>query len=157
MPDIQRALGRALRRAREERGLTLRELAQRSGVRPSSIGGYERGERAISVPRFVLLADAMGTTPERVLGVALAQQRDRRAYSVNLSKLGEDPAARSVASHAHRVRSWRGDYVSNVITFRAGDVDMIAYETGRPPKKLIRSLGDSLRAVEPEAKPHETS
>jgi transcriptional regulator with XRE-family HTH domain len=62
-------LGRALRQAREERGLTLRAAAQLSGndCKASSIAGYERGERTVSVVRFCTLATLYGVAPERLL------------------------------------------------------------------------------------------
>ena len=52
------AVGAALRDARVRAGLSLSDVARRSGGRysPSSLGGYERGERAISVIRFCDLA-----------------------------------------------------------------------------------------------------
>ena len=47
-------VGRALRRARLARGLTLRQVGERSlgAFKPTAVAGYERGERAISLKRF---------------------------------------------------------------------------------------------------------
>jgi transcriptional regulator with XRE-family HTH domain len=71
--EINRAVGRALRDARRARGYTLKQLAARSGssFKPSAVGGYERGERAISVERFCRLAAAYGVPAGELLGRAL--------------------------------------------------------------------------------------
>ena len=73
MDPLVRAVGRALREAREERGLTLRQAAEQSGGRfkPSVVGGYERAERSVSLLRFCELADFYGVPPERLLARAL--------------------------------------------------------------------------------------
>jgi transcriptional regulator with XRE-family HTH domain len=70
---LVKAIGRALREAREELGLTLRQAAERSDGRfkPSVVGGYERAERSISLARFCELADFYGVPPERLLTRAL--------------------------------------------------------------------------------------
>ena len=51
-------MGRALRRARSGRGLTLRDVGMRSAGKftPTAVAGYERGERKISLQRFCELA-----------------------------------------------------------------------------------------------------
>jgi transcriptional regulator with XRE-family HTH domain len=71
--DINRAVGRALRDARRARGFTLKQLSARSGssFKPSAVGGYERGERAISVERFCRLAAAYGVPAGELLARAL--------------------------------------------------------------------------------------
>ena len=73
MDPLVKAVGRALREAREELGLTLRQAAERSEGRfkPSVVGGYERAERSISLARFCEMADFYGVPPERLLGRAL--------------------------------------------------------------------------------------
>ena len=70
---INRAVGRTLRDARRARGLTLKQLAARSGssFKPSAVGGYERGERAISVERFCRLAAVYGVPAGELLARAL--------------------------------------------------------------------------------------
>jgi transcriptional regulator with XRE-family HTH domain len=67
---IGREIGRTLRWARRSRGLSLRAVERVSGGRfkPSSIAGYERGERKITVERFCELARFYGFPPERLLG-----------------------------------------------------------------------------------------
>ena len=66
-------VGRALRRARTARGLTLRDVGVRSEGRfsPSAVAGYERAERSISLERFCQLATFLGVAPERLLSEIL--------------------------------------------------------------------------------------
>ena len=70
MDRISNEIGTALRRARRARGLSLRAVERLSGGRfkPSSIAGYERGERKITVERFCELARFYRFPPERLLG-----------------------------------------------------------------------------------------
>jgi transcriptional regulator with XRE-family HTH domain len=71
-------LGRALRRARLSRGLTLRDVGIRSKgtLSPTAVAGYERNERAISLQRFCDLAAFYGVAPERLLSEALHPGED---------------------------------------------------------------------------------
>jgi transcriptional regulator with XRE-family HTH domain len=63
------ATGKAIRSVRQARGLTLKQLERRSGgrFRASSVGSYERGERGISLERFVELCAAYAVDPGRLL------------------------------------------------------------------------------------------
>lgn len=61
--DFNYALGQRLRAARRHRGWSLGDVESQTGgeFKASVVGAYERGERAISVQRFVSLADVYGT------------------------------------------------------------------------------------------------
>ncbi len=63
------ALGQRLRAARRHRGWSLGEVeAQTDGeFKASVVGAYERGERAISVQRFVRLAEIYGAGASELL------------------------------------------------------------------------------------------
>ena len=73
MSEFLRIVGDELRRARQDAGLALRDLNQRSGreFKASAVGGYERGERSISLDRFCRLAALYGIAPEHLLGRVL--------------------------------------------------------------------------------------
>lgn len=60
-------LGAEVRRLREARGLTLRELSERSTVSPRFLALLEKGEGNISVARLAAVADALGTTASALL------------------------------------------------------------------------------------------
>jgi transcriptional regulator with XRE-family HTH domain len=61
------ALGRAIRRARTDRRFTQEELAHRSGLHPTYVGGIERGERNPSYANIVKLANTLGLRPWELL------------------------------------------------------------------------------------------
>lgn len=62
-----RKLGLRLRQLREERGLSIAELAILTALAPSDINTMEAGELDIPVTTIVALARALGTTPARLL------------------------------------------------------------------------------------------
>ena len=145
--EFSRALGARLRRARTDRELTLRDVAARCGgrMRPSSVGSYERGERALSLGRFVLLTKALGTSPEAVLRDTLtAIDPDRGSVVIDLTALPDDPIGRRVASFAHEIRTERGDHLSTVITLRTGDLEVLADDVGLTSSSLSDLLGDAV-------------
>lgn len=67
--DFNYALGQRLRAARRHRGWSLGDVeSQTSGeFKASVVGAYERGERAISVQRFVRLSDIYGSSASDLL------------------------------------------------------------------------------------------
>lgn len=71
-------LGARTRELRGERGLTLRELAVRSGLSARFLAQVESGTGNISVRNLALLAAALGTTPAALL----AESRDKAKHFV---------------------------------------------------------------------------
>jgi len=71
---LDRAVGTALRRARDAAGLSLKDVERLTEGRfkPSTVAGYERGERSISVSRFLSLARFYSTHPDEILSDALS-------------------------------------------------------------------------------------
>jgi transcriptional regulator with XRE-family HTH domain len=57
-----------LRCAREYRGLTQGELAERAGLQPSAISHFETGTRKPSFDNLRLLADTLDVTTDYLLG-----------------------------------------------------------------------------------------
>lgn len=57
-----------LRSAREYRGLTQGELADRSGLQPSAVSHFETGARKPSFDNLRLLADTLDVTTDYLLG-----------------------------------------------------------------------------------------
>jgi transcriptional regulator with XRE-family HTH domain len=55
--------GERLRQLRLARDWTQEELAARSGLHPTYVGGVERGERNVSLDNILKLARAMGEHP----------------------------------------------------------------------------------------------
>jgi transcriptional regulator with XRE-family HTH domain len=61
------ALGRAIRGYRIDRHLSQEELAHRSGMHRTYLGGIERGERNPSFTNIRRLANALGVSPSELL------------------------------------------------------------------------------------------
>jgi transcriptional regulator with XRE-family HTH domain len=62
------AFGREVRRRRAALGLTLEQLAERSGLTPNYIGTVENGRRDPSLSTVLALARGLGAAPGELLG-----------------------------------------------------------------------------------------
>ncbi len=62
-------VGERLRAIRRQKGLSLHDVEARSGMefKASVLGAYERGERAISVPRLLRLAEIYEVPSDQLL------------------------------------------------------------------------------------------
>lgn len=58
-------LGKAIRRCREERGVSQEKLAFMAGVNRTYMGSVERGERNVAVLNLVKIARALGVPVAR--------------------------------------------------------------------------------------------
>lgn len=57
-----------MRRRRSALGLTLEQLAERSGLTPNYIGTVENGQRDPSLSTVLALAKGLGVTPAELIG-----------------------------------------------------------------------------------------
>lgn len=62
-----RKFGRKVRAARQARGWTQVELAERSGLAPIQVSRVERGVREVRLTTLLRLLSALRTTPDRLL------------------------------------------------------------------------------------------
>jgi transcriptional regulator with XRE-family HTH domain len=153
------ALGTAIRAARERAGLSLRDLERLSDGRfkPSAVGGYERGERDISAERFVTIAYLVGRLPEDLLADALRAlfPRSHRGISIDLKKLREarGDAVEAVGGYARQLQLVRRDYFSDVITFRSGDLEIVAADAGAEVSELLRTIEPAVVRLGPGPDP----
>lgn len=86
------ALGERIRRLRQEKGWTQRELATHAGLKPAGLSKYELGIYQPSLATVKAIADALGTTADHLLGGSGPEtDADTRLKSL-LSRLGELPA-----------------------------------------------------------------
>ena len=65
--DPKSDFGRRVRQARVAKGLSQEELAHRSTLNRSYLGGVERGERNVSLLNIHKLAVALGIEPGKLL------------------------------------------------------------------------------------------
>jgi transcriptional regulator with XRE-family HTH domain len=145
-PDLRRSVGETLRRVRLGRGMTLRDVAHATGgaFPPSTVAGYERGERAISLERFRTLAELYRHPADRLLGEALAALHpERRApLTVDLDLLAgmRGPEREAVAEYVHGVLARRRSYLDRVVALRAEDLEAIGFRTGLSTRTLVEPL-----------------
>lgn len=131
-------------------GLTLHDVERRSpSFRPSSLGSYERGDRSISLERFIQLAAVYGIPADQLLAQALDRvtPEERMEVVLDLSQLEvlEGPERGAAAAHVARVREWRDDPASDVMTLRSGDIQAIASAARVSPQLLLDRLGPAVR------------
>ena len=65
--DPRRAFGQAVRKLRENKGLSQEKLAELSGVHRTYVGDVERGTRNIALVNMTRIAKALGTTLSRLI------------------------------------------------------------------------------------------
>lgn len=82
--DVSHRTGRALKQRREAAGLSLRMLAERSGISSSMISDIERGAKSPTVVTVVRLAQALG-----VGAAALIDGEEAPASRIRVLRRGE--------------------------------------------------------------------
>lgn len=116
--------------------------------KPSSVAGYERSERRISLERFCDLAELYRIPPDRLLAEILnrSDPAGRREIVIDLTRLDEEASeeARLVARHAREVKAVRADR-SEIITLRSGDLQVLAKASGRAPAEFLEKLRPAVR------------
>jgi transcriptional regulator with XRE-family HTH domain len=71
-------IGNVIRHLRQQRGLSLRQVAESADLSASFLGAVERGESDISVGRLSLVAEVLGHDLASLLGYSLRQSQPRR-------------------------------------------------------------------------------
>lgn len=107
------SLGQRLRAARRQRGWSLGEIeAQTEGeFKASVVGAYERGERAISVQRFVRLAEVYGVPANEILPIP----EPVAGLVIDLEALSEDDSGDLVDKYLAAIQLLRKDGGPNVV------------------------------------------
>ncbi len=149
MEHIAVEIGRALRRLRRAHGLTLVDVAAMSNgmFKATSVAGYERGERSITLERFCNLCQLYGLAPDRVLAEILRRTEGRIEPEIDLAaveSLGTTESA-LLSGFARQVRGLRGEPQADTITLRAGDLEVLATAEGRRPEELATALRSVIR------------
>jgi len=167
-----RAVGSRLRAVRKQMRLSLQavEAMSEQEFKASVLGAYERGERAISVPRLQRLARLYDVPVDQLLpqvddttrwgagdaepeGAAAAQARARRALrpwdeqekvSIDLTKLGSvsGPERDLLRRFLSMIQVQRQDFNGRMITIRAEDLRAIACLFGVTPDAMSRRLDE---------------
>ncbi len=130
------SVGARLRAFRRGRGLTLKDVEERSGAefRQSVLGAYERGARTMSLPRLARLATVYGVTVDDLLGApkSVAEAKAPAGLVVDLSALS---AARGRDADAVR------RYVTSLLRLRQGPQPAVIVLRGEDARTIMRLLG----------------
>ena len=134
---FSRVVGERLRSIRQQKNLSLSdvELQSREQFKASVLGAYERGERAISVPRLEKLAKFYGVTIDQLLPRDPMRVEDNQPGASAPTKLRIDVAKLSMRDglefkmlerFLRMIQVQRQYFNGKVITVRAHDTRAIA-------------------------------
>ena len=147
-------VGERLRSIRRQKGLSLHDVEARSGTefKASVLGAYERGERAISVPRLLRLADLYQVPGDQLLprgtdaGVDLTQSDGafEEGFTIDLERLRslDDAEASVLSRYAATIQLQRQDFNGRLLTIRRDDLRVLAAVLGRRAEDLGRRLDE---------------
>ncbi|MHB1709965.1 MAG: helix-turn-helix domain-containing protein [Acidimicrobiales bacterium] len=169
-PAYALAVGTRLRAMRKQMRLSLQavEATSEQEFKASVLGAYERGERAISVPRLQRLAKLYDVPVDQLLPPD--EDAENRWGASHTSPVAEPPGSRrtftdpfgngkvtidltklSTASGPERdllrrylsmIQVYRRDFNGKMITIRAEDLRAVACLFGVTPDVMSRRLGD---------------
>ena len=109
------ALGGRLRAARRQRGWSLGEVESytKGEYKASVVGAYERGERAISVQRFVRIAEIYGVPAADLLPVA---EREG-GVAIDLDAIGAESSDEIVERYLAAIQLLRKESTSAEVRY----------------------------------------
>jgi transcriptional regulator with XRE-family HTH domain len=137
--EYGRVVGGRLRQIRKQKRLSLQEVESVSEheFKASVLGAYERGERAISVPRLHRLAMFYKVPVDQLLqgepgGASGAEQKGAYGARIDIAKLEEleGPDARMLGRYLRMIQVQRQDFNGRVLTIRRDDMRAIACMLG---------------------------
>jgi len=158
-----RRVGERLRAIRKQKGLSLQEVegASSQEFKASVLGAYERGERAISVPRLQRLARFYNVPVDQLLprdaseidltDSAMSDNGDSRGAWDSADKIiidltrfegVDDDEARVLHRYVNTIQVQRQDFNGRMLTIRRDDLRAIAAAAGIDVDSLVRRLDD---------------
>ncbi len=155
-----RQVGERLRVIRKQKRLSLQEVEAQSGqeFKASVLGAYERGERALSVPRLDRLAHFYNVPIEQLLPreitgseAAATESPINKKLAIDVSKLLQLSGStfEMLARYLRLIQVQRQDFNGRVITVRGDDTRAIAAMLDVP----VDQVGDRLAALDLLFKP----
>ena len=158
-----RKVGERLRAIRRQKRLSLQEVEANSEqeFKASVLGAYERGERAISVPRLRKLAAFYSVPVDQLLpiegapdfGVEVDETIDLRdrpvraqgtAITIDLTKLEKlsGPEADMLSRYLTMIQVQRQDFNGRVLTIRRNDLRLLSLLLHQAEEDFSRRLTD---------------
>jgi transcriptional regulator with XRE-family HTH domain len=163
-PTYAVKVGSRLRAIRKQKRLSLQEVEASSGheFKASVLGAYERGERAISVPRLQRLArfynvpvdqllprDDADLGPDSVIdlergAVLAARPNDEGPVTIDLVRLEGlgTPEAQVLGRYLGMIQVQRGDFNGRMLTVRRDDLRAIACLLDASPDQARQRLDE---------------
>lgn len=154
--DYEQEVGQRLRAIRNQLGMTLRDVEDKSDGRWKAVvvGSYERADRSVSLPKLRELAEFYGVDVAELLPGGMSKVTDEppplvidlgglRAVSTERELW---PLVRFVAD----VRSRRGDRAGDRVTLRSADARALAILLDVPTDSIEDMLRDKGLLVEPD-------
>ncbi|MEI8336639.1 MAG: transcriptional regulator [Actinomycetes bacterium] len=144
-------VGTRLRAIRRQKGMSLHDVEARSSqeFKASVLGAYERGERAISVPRLMRLAEIYEVPADTLLPkdaesvIDLTETESiNQGFTIDLTQLSDsdDPEAAVLARYAATIQLQRQDFNGRLLTIRRDDMRVLAAVLGRRTEDLPTRL-----------------
>ena len=146
MSDYAKSLGARLRSIRQQQGLSLQGVEEKSGGRWKAVvvGSYERGDRAVTVQRLSELAEFYGVPVSELLpeGASITTSEPTARLVIDLEQLQQVPVdqAAPLARYAATIQSQRGDYNGRVLSIRHEDLRSLAVIYDASPSALTEQL-----------------
>jgi transcriptional regulator with XRE-family HTH domain len=151
-----RKVGERLRAIRRQKRLSLQDVEASSDLefKASVLGAYERGERAISVPRLQRLARFYNVPVDQLLptdeGPAFGEEGpamgvvDEQSFTIDLRRLENlsGPEADMLNRYLTMIQVQRQDFNGRVLSIRKDDLRAIACILGVGPGSATERLGD---------------
>ena len=131
--------------------MSLHDVEARSSqeFKASVLGAYERGERAISVPRLMRLAEIYEVPADTLLPKDVESVIDltetesiNQGFTIDLTQLSDsdDPEAAVLARYAATIQLQRQDFNGRLLTIRRDDMRVLAAVLGRRTEDLPTRL-----------------
>ena len=149
-----RKVGERLRAIRRQKRLSLQEVeaASKHEFKASVLGAYERGERAISVPRLQRLARFYSVPVDQLLpsddgpGFDLPERASlpEPKIVIDLTKLEQRSGAEfgMLSRYLRMIQVQRQDFNGRVLTVRSDDLRAIACILDCPAESTVRRLDE---------------
>ena len=152
-----RRVGERLRAIRRQKRLSLQDVEATSDqeFKASVLGAYERGERAISVPRLERLAQFYSVPVDQLLPratnvgitpgtVDLTEQTGRAGVTLDLTQLESvaGPEGEMLGRYLAMIQVQRQDFNGRVLTVRQDDLRAVACSLGVDFDSAVDRLSD---------------
>ena len=157
--DYARLVGERLRAIRRQKRLSLQEAEELSGqeFKASVLGAYERGERAISVPRLHRLALVYQVPADQLLPREVHDPRSEEASYLDLTQAAPEaprkvildlarldeiggPTGEMLRRYVAMIQLQRQDFNGRVLTIRRDDLRAIGCILDTPSERAGQRL-----------------